>query len=224
MALVSAMPELPKIAGDLIIRQMDWPGANDLADRVAMAIPFAQIDKELPDNIDPKAKQMLAQAMGQVQQLKQQLDALQREKDAKVFGVQVKEQAITQRQALIENAETHRLHMKALGQDERANLVAQTKVHDTQVKADTSMNQTLIDATTNLEIERRQAMQSGVSGVHTTSGGSSDPSPGGVHMPQMADMAKQMAALTAMVEKLNRPKKRTLIRGKDGKAVGMIEE
>lgn len=220
LKLVSSFPEISKIAGDLIVRQMDWPGANALADRLAMANPLAKIDEQLPDDMDPKAKQMLAQAMGQVQQLQQQLQELQKEKEAKVFGVQVKEQAITQRQALIEDAETQRLHLKELGQHERAELVAKTKVHDTDTRNETSLHETLIDATTNLEIERRQAMQHGPSGVHTTSGSTSDPSPGG----NSGDVASLTKAIATMVEAMNRPKRRKIVKNPVTGEKHMIEE
>jgi hypothetical protein len=169
MALVSAIPDVAKIAGDLIVRQMDWPGANALADRLAMANPLAKIDEQLPEDMDPKAKQMLAQAMGQVQQLQQQLQELQREKDAKVFGVQVKEQAITQREKMKEDAETQRLHIREVGEDERAHLKAHTELTNTDMKNDTSMKETIIDATTNLQIAHKQALQKGVPNANNAS-------------------------------------------------------
>jgi len=162
MALIASMPELPKIAGDLIIRQMDWPGANDLADRVAMAIPFAQIDKELPEDLPPKAKQALAQAMGQVQQLQQQLKMLQQEKDAKVFGYQAKVQMDMQKQSAMEEAETHRLHLRELGEQERAELASRTMLENTAMRDETSMKETIIAATANIAVEEKRALQKGV--------------------------------------------------------------
>jgi len=227
MALLGTMPEIAKIAGDLIVRQMDWPGANDLADRLAMANPLAKIDEQLPEDMDPKAKQMLAQAMGQMQQLQQQVQQLTQEKEAKVFGVNERETAVTQREMALtekrEAAETHRLHLRELGEHERAELKAQTQVHDTSVKSATSLQQTLIDATTNLEIEHRQALRDGSPGtVHTTSGGGSD-APNISASPHGGSLIEAIQAMTGKMDAihahLQAPRK--IVRGPDGKATGV---
>jgi hypothetical protein len=223
MKLLSFLPEIGKVAGDMIVRQMDWPGANDLADRLAMANPLAKIDEQLPDDMDPKAKQMLAQAMGQIQTLTQQLQELTKEKDAKVFGVQMREQAITQRQQLIEDAETNRLHLREIGEDERAHIRSRTELENTDKKNETSLHETLIDATTNMEISHRQALQHGEPG-----GGHGDsratPSHGGggsEHVEALNEAVKQMAAMT---KEFSRPRKRTIVRDGSGKPTHTIEE
>lgn len=159
--LLRTIPEVGKVAGDLIVRQMDWPGANDLADRLAMANPLAQIDKQIPEGLDPQVKQMLAQAMGQVQQLKQQVQQLTQEKQAKVFGVQEREAAITEREKMKESAETHRLHVREVGEHERAELRGHIELQNTHEKNETSLHETLIDATTDLQIAHRQALTRG---------------------------------------------------------------
>lgn len=175
MDMLKAMPEIAKIAGDLIVRQMDWPGANALADRLAMANPLAQVDKQLPPDMDPKAKQMLAQLMGQNQQLQQQLQQLQQEKAAKVFGMQEREQAVTQREIgltkMREDAETHRLHVRELGEHERAELESNTRIHDTHLKNATSFHETLIDANTNLAIAHQKALQQGAPNTNRPTSG-----------------------------------------------------
>src|SRR5574337_121812 len=175
MDMLRAMPDIAKIAGDLIVRQMDWPGADTLADRLAMANPLAQVDKQLPPDMDPKAKQMLAQLMGQNQQLQQQLQQLQQEKAAKVFGVQEREQAVTQRELgltkMREDAETHRLHVRELGEHERAELESNTRIHDTHLKNATSFHETLIDAHTNLAIAHQKALQQGVPNTNKPTSG-----------------------------------------------------
>ena len=160
--MVSAMPELAKIAGDMIVRQMDFPGANDLADRLAMANPLAQIDKEIPEDCPPDVRQMLSQAMGQVKQLQQQVQQLTQEKQAKVFGIQEREHAVTQRELQLSNereiAATHRLHIKEEGDTKRELIRAHTQVHDTTTKNHTSLQETLIDAHTDMAIAHRQAL------------------------------------------------------------------
>jgi len=44
LPLLSAAPELMQVAGDLVFRNMDWPGADIIADRLAASNPMAQID------------------------------------------------------------------------------------------------------------------------------------------------------------------------------------
>ena len=166
--IMKTVPEVGKIAGDLIVRQMDFPGANALADRLAMSNPMAQIDKEMPDNLDPKVKQMLSQAMGQVKHLQGQLDELNKEKMASVFGVQEREQAITQREMLVQREETQRLHLREIGEHERAEMRGKFELENTDRRNETSLHETLIDATTNLQIDRKKAMQRGAPNNNTS--------------------------------------------------------
>jgi hypothetical protein len=161
MALVKAFPEIAKVAGDLIVRQMDAPGAADIADRIAMVTPAAQIDKQLPKDMDPKVKQLVAGLMGQLQQAKQQVQQLTMEKEAKVFGIEQREHAVTQREMLKEDEETKRLHFKEQAATDRELL----KVHAQEGMNDadnaTSLRETIIDASTNLQIAHKQALQRG---------------------------------------------------------------
>ena len=167
--LLKSLPEVGKIAGDLIVRQMDWPGANELADRLAMANPLAKIDEQIPENLDPKVHQMLAQSMGQVQQLQKQIQELTQEKQARIFGVQEREQAITQREKMKSDAENMRLHIRELGEHERAELRGHIELQNTHSKNETSLHETLIDATTNLQIAHKQALQHGAPNANNVS-------------------------------------------------------
>jgi hypothetical protein len=69
----SRNPELMKIAGDIIMRAMDFPMADELADRMKKAIP-AELQDDDESDIPPQVK-------GQMQQMQQQIeqyeDALQ---------------------------------------------------------------------------------------------------------------------------------------------------
>ena len=167
MNIMKAFPKIGEAAGDLIVRQMDFPGANALADRIAMSNPLAQIDKEMPKNLDPKVQQMLAQAMGQVKHLQGQLEELNKEKMARVFGVQEREQAITEREKMKEHGEMSRLHIRELGEHERAELRGHIELQNTKDKNETSLHETLIDAQTNLAINHRRAMQRGAPNNNT---------------------------------------------------------
>lgn len=68
LAAVQAYPPLMQLAGDLIVRNMDWPGHNEIADRLKKMLPpqILQGDQDM----DPEQQIALLQA--QLQQLGQQ--------------------------------------------------------------------------------------------------------------------------------------------------------
>jgi len=70
LALIQADPDILKVAGDLLIRNMDWPGSKEIADRVKKMLPPQLQD----DNGDPAAQ--LQKAQSQLQQLNQQHELL----------------------------------------------------------------------------------------------------------------------------------------------------
>lgn len=64
-------PKLMDIAGDKVVRAMDWPGAEEIAERIAKTIPPELLDKdgrETPQ-IPPEVMQIMQQAQGHIQQL-----------------------------------------------------------------------------------------------------------------------------------------------------------
>lgn len=125
MQLVKGFPQIAEVGGDIIVRGMDFPGAQQLADRLAASNPIAQMEEKLPDDIAPEVKALLMHTQTQLQQAQQQLQELQQEKAAKVFGETARSQG-----------ETERLRMKEDGQDRRAHVSAITKVHDTETRSD----------------------------------------------------------------------------------------
>ena len=71
MPLFQKDPQLMNIAGDLFIRNMDFPGADTIADRLATMNPLAQIDEK--SDIPPRVQMALKQSQEQVKQMQQQL-------------------------------------------------------------------------------------------------------------------------------------------------------
>jgi hypothetical protein len=67
--LSKSFPQLPQIAGDLMIKNMDWPGASEMADRVKKTLPPGLAD-------DPKAQQIPPQVQAQMQQMSQMIEQL----------------------------------------------------------------------------------------------------------------------------------------------------
>jgi hypothetical protein len=63
-------PKIFEIAGDLMIKNMDWPGASEIADRLKKTLPPGMID-------DPNQKKPLPpEVQAQMQQMGQQIEML----------------------------------------------------------------------------------------------------------------------------------------------------
>jgi hypothetical protein len=126
-------PALMQQAGDLVFRNMDFPGADIIADRLAAANPLAQVDDK--SDIPPQVQMQLAQSQQVIQKLQQELQAIQM--DIK-YGATVKQQ-----------------------QDEAANARKQmdidAQMSTAQMQVDAKANDTVIDSETRLEIERMKA-------------------------------------------------------------------
>jgi uncharacterized protein (DUF3084 family) len=162
LELLRVFPMIAQVGGDLIIRQFDAPGMEALADRVASLIPAAQVDKQLPKDIDPEVRKFIAGMMMQLQQMKQQNQQLQMEKAAKVFGIEQREHAVSQREMLKEDAETDRLRMK-LGVEKSTSsdeIHADLAMNDADNR--TSMIETFATLKANKEIAHQKAQQHGV--------------------------------------------------------------
>ena len=133
MSLLQADPGLMQQAGDLIFRNMDFPGADIVADRLAAANPLAQIDEK--SNIPPQVQMQLAQSQQTIQQLQQQIQQMTMDIQ---YGASVKEQ---QDKAMLQKAQ----------------MEIAARVHDTQMRTDTTAHDTVIKTETQLEIEQMKA-------------------------------------------------------------------
>jgi hypothetical protein len=133
MSLLGADPTLMQTAGDLIFRNMDFPGAEVIADRLAAANPMAQIDDKSP--IPPQVQMQLKNAQQTIQQLQQQIQAEEMDK---------KYRATVQQQ--VQEAETQREKMRL-----------DVKREDTQMRTDTQAHDTVIKTQTQLEVEQLKA-------------------------------------------------------------------
>ena len=108
--LLQGNPQLWQVAGDLFVKNMDWPGAQEMSKRFAKTIdPKLMGDSE--DNPALQAAQQQMQAMGQemeqmhtmLQNVSKSMDM--RELEVKEFESQVKAyQAETQRLAQVQNS------------------------------------------------------------------------------------------------------------------------
>lgn len=70
--LVRAQPELMTLVGDLMIRNMDWPGADQIADRLKTMLPPQIQQLESKNTDDPKVAAVQAQFEATIAQLKEE--------------------------------------------------------------------------------------------------------------------------------------------------------
>jgi hypothetical protein len=134
-------PALMQQAGDLIFRNMDFPGADIIADRLAAANPMAQIDEKSP--VPPQVQMQLKANQAQMQQMQQAIQQMQMMIKTRQDVEQVKQDAETKR-VLIK--ETNRAHDIELRNEERHK--------DMELRTSTTAHDTVLKTQTQLEIER----------------------------------------------------------------------
>jgi Phage P22-like portal protein len=137
MPLFTGNQELFHVAGDLMFRNMEFPGAETIADRLAAANPLAQIDEK--SDIPPQVQMQLAQGKQQVDQLQQQVQAMQMAMKQRQDIEQVKQDNETKRELLRQTAKAH-----------NTETMAEVKVNDQNTRAITSQNKIEIEAITDL--------------------------------------------------------------------------
>ncbi len=133
MTLLAADPTLMQTAGDLIFRNMDFPGAEIIADRMAASNPLAQIDEK--SDIPPQVQMQLAQAKKMVQDMQAQNQALEMDLKYGQSVTETKEKASTARKLMDVTARAH-----------NTETMAEVKVNDQNTRSITSQNKTEIDA------------------------------------------------------------------------------
>jgi hypothetical protein len=141
LPLLSAAPSLMEVAGDLVFRNMDWPGADIIADRLAAANPMAQIDDK--SKVPPQVQMQLAMSQKQIQELTQALQA----RDLMLKNRMDVEQ-------MRQDSETKRTLMKETGRANEAELREQSDRAEMQMRMDGQAHDTVIKTQTQLEIER----------------------------------------------------------------------
>jgi hypothetical protein len=92
LALTQANPSLFSIIGDLMVKNMDWPGAEEIGRRLqAMLPPNLQALSNSGDKMDPmvlQAHMAMQQMAGQMEHMSQEITAL---RDQRMLEIQTKE-------------------------------------------------------------------------------------------------------------------------------------
>lgn len=105
LELVKSFPPLMPVIGDILVRNMDIPGAEEMADRMEKMLPAQLQEQDGENGIPPQAQQAIAQMTQQNQELTQHLNAANEEIKNKT----------QQKQLELESKE--RMHFEALNVD-----------------------------------------------------------------------------------------------------------
>ena len=73
-AMTQANPQLWQVIGDLLVKNMDWPGADDMSKRLKLTLlPQVQAEVSKEDGGEPEVPPQIKQAMDQMQQQIEQM-------------------------------------------------------------------------------------------------------------------------------------------------------
>jgi hypothetical protein len=90
LSFISAFPAAAEVSGDLIAKNMDWPGAEEIAERLETLLPPGMQDKGIR-NLPQEARGIVMNMQRQLQQVTQE-----RDKAAAMLGEQDKDRAVQQ--------------------------------------------------------------------------------------------------------------------------------
>lgn len=146
MPLLSASPDLMKIAGDLVFRNMDFPGADVIADRLAASNPLANIDEK--SDIPPQAQMQIAQSKQMIEQMQQQMQQMEMMLKSRADVV-----------ALQQDGETKRKLMDVTSRAHNTETINEAKVNQSIMNSMVSQNKAELDAMTKLMLARMDTNQ-----------------------------------------------------------------
>lgn len=93
LSLTQSYPQLMQIAGDLMTKNMDWPGADEISERIKRTIDpkITQSEKDLGQEIPPQVAQQMQQMNQMIEQLTQQVNQAHDIIDGKKLEIESKE-------------------------------------------------------------------------------------------------------------------------------------
>jgi hypothetical protein len=115
LQLTKAYPQVAGVAGDLMVKNMDWPGAKEIAERLKKTLPpgIAEPDEKDQQPLPPEVQNQMAQMNQMIEQLTEQLKHKTEQIDQKTLELESRERI--EMAKLATNAE---LEMAKLGSQE----------------------------------------------------------------------------------------------------------
>ncbi|UOF78813.1 phage P22 like portal protein [Caudoviricetes sp.] len=226
MQLTQANPALFQLVGDLMIRNMDWPQAEEIADRLKLMLPpnIQQAEKEEGQQIPPEIQQAIQMAQQQIQQqdqviqqMQQALQDKQAEEQSRMLAEQ-KAQLDAQNAALklqIDqyNAETNRLKAVQDSQPQDTGIEA-AKLRLEQEKLQLEAEKAKLEAETSILLKKMDIDATGLS-EQVDSANTQIQS----HNVSNEAITQALIGLQEVLASMNRPKQ--VIRDNSGRIIGV---
>lgn len=133
MMPLMADPNVFQAAGDLLFRNMDFPGADVIADRLAAMNPLAQINPDT--DVPPQIQMQLLQAQKVVADMEQKMIAMQLEINNRGQVASIKE-----------DGQNRRKLMDVISRAYNTDTINEARVNQANVKAVTDQNRMELDA------------------------------------------------------------------------------
>jgi Phage P22-like portal protein len=121
LSLTQSYPKVAEVAGDLMVKNMDWPGAPEIAERLKKTLPpgLSEPDDKEKQPIPPQVQMQMTQMNQLIEQLTSQLNSVNDTLDNKVLELESKERIENRKiQAQIE------IELAKLGSREATELLA----------------------------------------------------------------------------------------------------
>jgi hypothetical protein len=128
-----------KTSGDLVVRAMDFPNSDAVADRIMSQTPAALLDKSMGEDFSPRAKAMIAGLQAQL-----------KDSNTKQLGLEMELKSKHGLEQMKQSGETEREHIRQQGADRRKSVDSSTRIHDTHVRAQTAHDVAEIHGATQL--------------------------------------------------------------------------
>ena len=143
-------------SGDLVVRMMDAPGAEAVADRMAAANPLAQVDEQ--SDVPPQAQMMIKSLQMKVEEAGKIIQNLELEKKYRRDTEDIKQKGETQRVLMKETGATERAVMEGQAALAEENAENEAWMRDVAVQAQAQLSVAEINAmvkllTTNTQVE-----------------------------------------------------------------------
>jgi hypothetical protein len=137
LPLLGANEQLFQAAGDLVFRNMDFPGADVIADRLAAVNPLAQIDEK--SDVPPQVQMQLAQSKAMIEDMQQQLQAMQ-------MAIKTRQDV----EGIKQEGADRRMLMQLTSRAHNTDTINEARANQTAVQAIAGQNKAELDAMTKL--------------------------------------------------------------------------
>ena len=133
-------PQVFQAAGDLLFRNMDFPGADVIADRLAAMNPLSQIDDQ--SDVPPQVQMQLLQSQKTIADMEQKMIAMQLEINNRGQVASIKEEGQNKRKL-----------MDVVSRAYNTDTINEARVNQSNIKAITDQNRMELDAMVRLVLK-----------------------------------------------------------------------